>query len=455
MTKKQIILAAYVGGVNEHTLWEHPDAGSQIEFSTFKHVAQKAEAGKFDYFFLAEGLALRSRLGAIFDHDISGRPDTIPVLAALAAVTKHIGLVGTINATFNEPYELARQFASLDHLSGGRAGWNVVTSFDAFTGANFRRGGFLPHAERYERAEQTVNTVRELWDSWSADAIVANKETGQYLDSAEEGRFDVETSQFDISGRFTVPRSPQGRPILVQAGISPQGRDFAAANADVIFSPYSRLEEAREFYADVKARVEGFDRNRDDLKILPSSSFVLGDTREEAQEKARLVTEQQLSPRTIQVRLEQVWNRDFSEIDFDGPLPDFDPDGERAPIIEGRAFTYGDRLATVRRWREKATENGWSIREFARNELGGVRYVGTASQVAEEIEEFVQNDGSDGLVIGSHLTPGGIDEFVDHVVPILQERGSLREDYTGTTLRDNLGIPVPERGTRAPSAFAV
>nr|WP_308471431.1 NtaA/DmoA family FMN-dependent monooxygenase [Pseudoclavibacter sp. RFBI5] len=407
MTKKQIILAAYVGGVNEHTLWEHPDAGSQIEFSTFKHAAQKAEAGKFDYFFLAEGLALRSRRGEIFDHDIAGRPDTIPVLAAIAAVTEHIGLVGTINATFNEPFELARQFASLDHLSGGRAGWNVVTSFDAFTGANFRRGGFLPHAERYERAEQTVNTVRELWDSWSADAIVADKESGQFLDSAEEGRFDVSTSQFDISGRFTVPRSPQGRPIIVQAGISPQGRDFAAANADVIFSPYSRLEEARDFYADIKGRVEGFGRNRD-----------------------------------------------FSEIDFDGPLPDFDPDGESAPIIEGRAFTYGDRLATVRRWREKAAENGWSIREFARHELGGVRYVGTASQVAEEIDDFVQNEGSDGLVIGSHLTPGGIDEFVDHVVPILQERGSLREEYTGTTLRENLGIPVPERGTRAPSAFA-
>jgi alkanesulfonate monooxygenase SsuD/methylene tetrahydromethanopterin reductase-like flavin-dependent oxidoreductase (luciferase family) len=164
-TRTPIILAAYVGGVNEQTLWEHPDAGSQIAFSSFRHVAQTAERGRFDYFFLAEGLALRERDGRIFDHDIAGRPDTLPVLAALAAVTEHIGLIGTLNATFNEPYELARQVATLDHLSGGRAGWNVVTSFDAFTGANFRRGGFLPHAQRYERAEEFVAAVRALWDS--------------------------------------------------------------------------------------------------------------------------------------------------------------------------------------------------------------------------------------------------------------------------------------------------
>jgi FMN-dependent oxidoreductase (nitrilotriacetate monooxygenase family) len=333
--RKQIILAAYVGGVNEHTLWEDPDAGSQTAFSTFRHVAQTAERGRFDYFFLAEGLALRARNGVIFDHDIAGRPDTLPVLAALAAVTEHIGLVGTLNATFNEPYELARQLSSLDHLSGGRAGWNVVTSFDAFTGANFRRGGFLPHADRYVRAEETVATVRELWDSWAQDAIVGDKASGVFLAESDAGAFAHHGSQFDIEGRFTVPRSPQGRPVIVQAGVSPQGRDFAAATADAIFSPYSRLAEGQAFYADIKERVARFGRSPGDVKIIPAVGFVIGDTQAEAEEKARHIKDQQLSDRTIQVTFEQVWNVDLSSYDPDGPLPDIDPDPAAPPDHPG------------------------------------------------------------------------------------------------------------------------
>ena len=445
MAQKQIILAAYVGGVNEHTLWEHPEAGSQIAFSTFKHVAQTAERGKFDYFFLAEGLALRARDGVIFDHDIAGRPDTLAVLASLAAVTSHIGLVGTLNATFNEPYELARQLASLDHLSGGRAGWNVVTSFDAFTGANFRRGGFLPHAERYERAEETVATVRELWDSWAADAVAADKATGEFLADAQAGAFAHHGRQFDIEGRFTVPRSPQGRPVIVQAGVSPQGRDFAAANSDAIFSPYSRLAEAKDFYADIKQRARAAGRNPDEVKILPGTSFVLGDTQAEAEEKARHVKEQQLTDRTVQVIFEQVWNRDLSAYDPDGPLPDVEPDTEAPSFIQGRALIHSDRRATVAKWRALAEERGYSLRELAHEISGSAGYVGTPTRVADELDAFIQEDGADGVVLGSHLVPSGLDEFVDRVVPLLQERGSLRTEYGGVTLRDNLGLPVPAR----------
>ena len=443
--RKQIILAAYVGGVNEHTLWEHPDAGSQIAFSTFRQVAQTAERGRFDYFFLAEGLTLRERAGRVFDHDIAGRPDTLPVLAAIAAVTEHIGLVGTLNATFNEPYELARQLLSLDHLSGGRAGWNVVTSFDAFTGANFRRGGFLPREQRYERAEEFVNAVRALWDSWPEDAIAADKESGRFLADADAGSFAVDGSQFDVSGRFTVPRSPQGRPVIVQAGVSPQGRDFAAANSDLIFSPYHRLDEAQEFYADVKRRAAGFGRDPEHLKILPSVGYVIGDTEKEAQDKAQWVLEQQLTEKAIRVRFEHVWNLDLSSYDLDGPLPDVEPDPDAAPIIQGRAFTYQDRFATVRGWRELAAERGLTFRQVAFETFGRSDFVGTAEQVADRLDAFVQQDGADGVVLGGHVTPGGIDEFVDEVVPLLQERGSLRTDYEGTTLRDNLGLPVPAR----------
>jgi FMN-dependent oxidoreductase (nitrilotriacetate monooxygenase family) len=452
MTKKQIILAAYVGGVNEHTLWEHPEAGSQIDFSTFRHVAQTAERGRFDYFFLAEGLALRARAGRIFDHDIAGRPDTLPVLAALAAVTEHIGLVGTLNATFNEPYELARQIASLDHLSGGRAGWNVVTSFDAFTGANFRRGGFLPHSERYVRAEETVAAIRRLWDSWADDAIIADKASGEFLAVPAAGAFAQNSTQFDIAGRFTVPRSPQGRPVILQAGVSPQGRDFAASTADAIFSPYASLAEGKAFYADIKERAARFGRGPDEIKILPAAGFVIGDSKADAEEKARDIREQQLTDKTIQVTFEQVWNRDLSAYDPDGPLPDIDPDPQAPPIIQGRAFVFQDRFETVRRWRELAAERGLTLRGLAHEVSGKAAYVGTAAEIAEQLDAFVQEDGADGVVIGSHLVPAGLDEFVDEVVPLLQERGSLRTDYEGTTLRDNLGLPVPSRDAQLAGA---
>ena len=382
----------------------------------------------------------------MFEHDIAGRPDTLPVLAALAAVTEHIGLVGTLNATFNEPYELARQLASLDHLSGGRAGWNVVTSWDAFTGQNFRRGGFLTREERYTRAEEFVNTVRELWDSWAEDAVLADKASGRFLADDSAGRFAHTGSQFDIDGRFTVPRSPQGRPVIVQAGISPQGRDFAAANSDLIFSPFSRLAEAQEFYVDVKARARAHGRNPDDLKIIPGAGFVLGDSRADAEEKARYILEQQLSdrsragavraavePRPLGVRHRRTAARHRAR-----------PRRARRSS-RASAFIYQDRFETVRRWRALAEEKGLSIRGVAAEVSSRTEYIGTPQQVADALDDFIQNDGADGVVLGGHITPGGIDEFVDKVVPLLQERGSLRTEYTGSTLRENLGLPIPER----------
>jgi len=446
MTKprKQIVLGAYLGGVNHHTLWHLPESGSQIDFSSFEHTARTAERGRFDFFFLAEGLALRERGGRVFDQDIVGRPDTFTVLASLAAVTEHLGLAATINATFNEPYELARQIASLDHLSGGRAAWNVVTSFDAFTGQNFRRGGFLDRSQRYERAEETVALVRELWDSWAEDDLVIDKAAGVFARS-RAGTFAHSGPQFDVSGRFGVPRSPQGHPVILQAGVSPQGRDFAAANSDAIFSPFGRFDEARAYYDDIKARAAGFGRNPDHLKILPSASFVLGATDAEAQEKAQWVREEQVTGRTAQILLEQIWNRDLSGFDPDGPLPDVEPALDAPPFIAGRALLSADRTGTIAALREKAEAHGWSLRQTVIEEFSRGDFVGTPTQVADALDDFVQRDASDGFVIGSHLVPTGLDEFVDDVVPLLQERGSLRTDYAGTTLRDNLGLPAPAR----------
>ncbi|HXY45979.1 MAG TPA: LLM class flavin-dependent oxidoreductase, partial [Acidimicrobiales bacterium] len=224
--RRQIHLAAHFPGVNNTTVWSDPRSGSHIEFASFVHLAQTAERAKFDFFFLAEGLRLREQGGRIYDLDVVGRPDTFTVLAALAAVTDHLGLAGTINSTFNEPYEVARQFASLDHLSGGRAAWNVVTSWDAFTGENFRRGGYLPEEERYARAQQFMHTAWELFDSWRGDEIVADRQSGQFLGEVTAGMFEHHDDYFDIAGQFNVPRSPQGRPVILQAGDSDEGREF-------------------------------------------------------------------------------------------------------------------------------------------------------------------------------------------------------------------------------------
>ncbi|MEV5664140.1 NtaA/DmoA family FMN-dependent monooxygenase [Streptomyces flaveolus] len=447
MTKplKQIHLAAHFPGVNNTTVWSDPRAGSHIEFSSFAHFARTAERAKFDFLFLAEGLRLREQGGQIYDLDVVGRPDTFTILAALAAVTDRLGLTGTINSTFNEPYEVARQFASLDHLSGGRSAWNVVTSWDAFTGENFRRGGFLPQEERYSRAREFLATANELFDSWRGDEIVADPATGIFLRDAKAGAFVHRGQHFDIHGRFDVPRSPQGRPVIFQAGDSEEGREFAAADADAIFSRYATLDEGRAFHRDVKSRLAKYGRRPDDLLILPAATFVLGDTDDEAEERAREVRRQQVSGATALKHLEFVWNRDLSAYDPEGPLPDIDPDVTGEHIARGRAQVrmYRDPLATAREWRELAAANGWSIRDLVIHTGNRQTFVGSPATVARTINDFVQADAADGFILVPHITPAGLDEFADKVVPLLQEQGVFRTDYEGTTLRDHLGLTHP------------
>ncbi|MER5878689.1 MULTISPECIES: NtaA/DmoA family FMN-dependent monooxygenase [unclassified Streptomyces] len=451
---KQIHLAAHFPGVNNTTVWSDPEAGSHIEFSSFARFARTAERAKFDFLFLAEGLRLREQGGKIYDLDVVGRPDTFAILTALAAVTEHLGLTGTINSTFNEPYEVARQFASLDHLSDGRAAWNVVTSWDAFTGENFRRGGFLPQDERYSRAKEFLATANELFDSWHGDEIVADQESGTFLDDAKAGAFVHQGRHFDIEGQFNVPRSPQGRPVIFQAGDSEEGREFAAAGADAIFSRYATLKEGQAFYTDVKGRLARYGRRHDELLILPAATFVLGDTDAEAEEHAREIRRAQVSGATAIKHLEFVWNRDLSSYDPDGPLPDIDPDLGEHTIARGRAQVrmYRDPLATAREWRERAAANNWSIRDLVIETGNRQAFVGTPATVAETINDFVQADASDGFILVPHITPGGLDSFADSVVPLLQERGVYRTAYEGRTLRDHLGLAHPDAAARTERA---
>jgi FMN-dependent oxidoreductase (nitrilotriacetate monooxygenase family) len=442
---KQIHLAAHFPGVNNTTVWSDPEAGSHIEFGSFVRLAQAAERAKFDFFFLAEGLRLREQGGEIYDLDVVGRPDTFAVLAALAAVTDRLGLAGTINSTFNEPYEVARQFASLDHLSAGRAAWNVVTSWEAFTGENFRRGGFLAQDRRYERAETFLRTTWELFDSWRGDEIVADKESGVFLGDPRAGAFEHRDAHFDISGRFNVPRSPQGRPVILQAGDSDEGREFAAATADAIFSRYGTLEAGQAFYSDVKGRLARHGRTHDQLVVLPAATFVLGDTDADAQERADVVRRQQVSGQTAIKSLEQLWNRDLSSYDPDGPLPAVDPELGENTIARGRASVrmYRDPLATAKQWRELAEAKNLSIRELMIEVTARQTFIGSPATVAESINDLVQADASDGFILVPHVTPGGLDRFADEVVPLLQERGVFRTEYSGPTLRDHLGLDTP------------
>ncbi|AUA16437.1 NtaA/DmoA family FMN-dependent monooxygenase [Streptomyces sp. SID8361] len=451
---KQIHLAAHFPGVNNTTVWSDPEAGSHIEFSSFAHFARTAERAKFDFLFLAEGLRLREQGGRIYDLDVVGRPDTFTVLSALAAVTERLGLTGTINSTFNEPYEVARQFASLDHLSGGRAAWNVVTSWDAFTGENFRRGGFLPQDQRYSRAKEFLATATELFDSWRGDEIVADQASGTFLDDARAGAFAHRGQHFDIAGQFNVPRSPQGRPVIFQAGDSEEGREFAAAGADAIFSRYSTFKEGQAFYTDVKGRLARHGRTHDQLLILPAATFVLGDTDAEARELAHEVRRQQVSGATAIKHLEFVWNRDLSAYDPDGPLPDIDPDPGEHTVARGRAQVrmYRDPLAVAREWRELAEANKWSIRDLVIETGNRQSFIGSPATVAETINSFVQADASDGFILVPHITPGGLDVFADTVVPLLQERGVFRTEYEGTTLRDHLGLAHPATDTHPEQA---
>ncbi|MFJ1900607.1 NtaA/DmoA family FMN-dependent monooxygenase [Streptomyces sp. NPDC088115] len=437
---KQLHLAAHFPGVDSTTVWADPRSGSQIDFSSFEHLARTAERGLFDFFFLAEELRLREHNGLIHDLDVVGRPESLTVLNALAAVTDRLGLAATVNATFNEPFELARRLATLDHLSEGRAGWNVVTSADAFTGENFRRCGYPDRAGLPQvlgsartagtpltRAAEFVATARELWDSWTPDGVPRP--------------FAHHGEHFSIEGEFTLPRSPQGHPVVIQAGDSPEGREFAASAADVVLTRHGTLEAGRAFYADVKARLAKYGRGPDELKIMPGAGFVLGETDAEAREKAAAIRLQQVSPQNAMLALEQVWGRDLSSFDPDGPLPEADPVPDTG-LGQGRV-RQGDPLTVAARWRALSQAKGLSIRQTVIEATSRQPFTGSPATVAAELAGFVAAGAADGFVLVPHLTPGGLDEFVDRVVPLLQERGVFRSAYTGSTLRSHLGLAEP------------
>jgi FMN-dependent oxidoreductase (nitrilotriacetate monooxygenase family) len=313
----------------------------------------------------------------------------------------------------------------------------------------------LAQEDRYDRAREFLQTARELWDTWDDDAIRADQDSGRFFADPSQGDFVHQGVQFDIAGRFGVPRSPQGHPVIFQAGDSDTGREFAAADSDCIFTRHGTIEAGQRFYQDVKGRLARYGRTPDELIILPAATFVLGETEEDAIEHSRLIRHQQVSGPTAILFLEQVWNRDLSDYDPDGPLPEVEPDLSSSSIVKGRVTMFDDRLKTAAKWRALADANSLSIRELMIEVTRPASFVGTPLQVATQIDRAVTERAADGFILVPHVTPGGLDSFADTVVPILQEWGRFRTDYEGSTLRDHLGLPPARSSRRSPAAAGI
>jgi len=425
--RPRVHLGVFFTGVGPQLIWADPSSASHHAIETFTEVVQLLERGLFDAFFLGEGLRVRENRGKVFDLDVSGRPDAITQLAALAAVTDRIGLVATQNATYNYPADLARRLASLDFLSGGRAGWNIVTTDNAWTGENFRRGGWLPHERRYERATQFVEAAKELWAA-----------------GAGGGPVEVQTDLVSFRAAPTVPPSPQGRPVLFQAGDSDGGRELAARHADVVFSRHREYAEAAAYADDLRTRLARYGRRPDEVRILPGASVVVGDTPHDAAEKARWVRSEQVNgPRAI-AYLEQYWGTDLSGYDPDGPLPDIEPSADELDPSRGTIMIErrSGKLELIQSWRDLAAERGLSIRQLVLAVSGGhATFTGTPGQIADTWAHYVRTRAVDGFNITPHLLPSSLADIVNKVVPELQDRGVYRAEYEGTTLREHLDLP--------------
>ena len=434
-TSKQLHLGAFMRPVSIHTgAWRYPGGtpDANFNFELIKTCAQTLERGRFDAFFMADHLAVLN-----MPDDALKRSATVTsyepmtLLSALAMVTDHLGLVATGSTTYEEPYHVARRFASLDHISGGRAGWNIVTTSNPDASMNFGREEHLEHSERYARAREFYDVVTGLWDSWADDAFVRDVDAGIFSDLDKMHVLDHKGKYLSARGPLNIGRPVQGWPVIVQAGASEAGRQLAAETAEAVFTGQSDITAGQAFYADVKGRMAAAGRQHDHMKILPACMVVIGDSLDEAKQK-RAGRDSLVHYESAIASLSIALGHDASGFDPDAPLPD---------IPESNASKSGQARAI-----DMANRENLTVRQLAQRLGGysGMAMLGTPEMIADEMEEWLETEASDGFTVMFPYLPGGLDDFVDRVVPVLQDRGLFRREYEGVTLRENMGLPRPE-----------
>jgi FMN-dependent oxidoreductase (nitrilotriacetate monooxygenase family) len=434
MMAKQLHLNAFLMSTGHHEAsWRLPESDplASTDLAHFKNLAQIAERGKFDSLFLADGPVMHGNVG----QRPAGVIEPLTLLTALAGVTEHIGLIATASTSYNSPYNLARRFSGLDHVSGGRAGWNVVTTAGVEAARNFGVDEQPLHAERYARAAEFIDVALKLWDSWEDDVVIGDKKSGVWGDSSKVHPAAHEGKHFSVAGALNSPRSPQGYPLIVQAGSSDDGKDLAARYAEAVFTAQQTLAEAQAFYSDLKARTRRIGRDPDTIKILPGIVPIIGDTPGEARQKEAAL-EDQIVHEYAQRNLAHMLRVPIEQLDLDSQLP-FD----LLPEEDIEDFKSRYTLIVELGRREKLT-----VRQLI-GRLGGGRghltFAGTAEQVADTSELWFTNGAADGFNIMPAVLPSGLELLVEQVVPILRSRGLFRSEYTGRTLRDHYGLARP------------
>jgi len=440
---KQLKLGAFMRPVSIHTgAWRYPGAlpDANFNFPAIKSFIQKLERAKFDAFFMADHLAvLNMPVNALKRSHTVTSFEPFTLLSALAAVTEHIGLMATASTTYDEPYHIARRFASLDHISGGRAGWNIVTTANPDAALNFGLDEDVDHDERYRRAREFYDVVTGLWDSFADDAFVRDVQSGIYFDPARMHVLAHKGKHLSVRGPLNIARPPQGWPVIIQAGASEMGRQLAAETAEVVFAAGGGLDAGKAFYADVKGRMKAIGRDPDTMKILPGAFVVVGESVDEARAK-RAHLDSLVHYDSGIASLNGMLSYDVSGFDPDGPLPEIPP--------TNASQSARDRIVST------ARRDHLTIRQLAARagSFSGLAFVGTPATIADEMERWLYEEGSDGFNVMFPYLPEGLDDFVDTVVPELRRRGLFRTEYEGKTLRENLGLARPaNRFFEAPS----
>lgn len=433
---RQMKLAAYLIGTGMHVAsWRHPTSNpnASIDVKALQRLSKIAEKGKFDLAFVADSLAINHESHP----QILNRFDPIVLITALAAATEKIGIGATASTTYSEPYVLARQFASVDHISGGRVGWNVVTTADATgeTALNFSRDKHLAHDHRYERAEEFIDVVQGLWDSWEDDAFVHNKETGQFFDPDKVHELRYKGNYFSVKGPLNIARSAQGQPVIIQAGASIPGQRLAARTAEVVFTHWDNIEESKRYYQELKSSLMAFGRSVKELHILHGISPIIGETEEISIQKYNKLQSLVDPYESLKFVSGYMGNVDFSKYSLDTPAKDVE-----FPLVNSIQSNFNEMKKIIGEEDIKVGELYARFFSPARRD----RFVGTPTQVADEMEVWFTEKAADGFMLQFPLLPGDLEDFVEKVVPILQERGLFRLDYEGDTLRDHLGLKNPK-----------